>query len=91
MLKLFVCRMCGLIFPSKEKKECPECSGGAVETDYFLVDLMEDNAGITRKIYKQYGIAYEEFSDIISRTDTEETHSSGILSKLKRVIKKEEH
>lgn len=74
MLRLYVCQKCRQYFPAPSggKACCPVCEKTAVETEYFMVDLINNNAQVTREIYRKYNIGYEEFTDMMNRVDNEE-------------------
>lgn len=86
MLRLFICRNCQQYFPapSEEAACCPNCGDTAVATEYFMVDLLKDNAKVTREIYRKYNIEHEEFTDMMNRVDEEERLQRTFRYKIRR-------
>lgn len=85
MLRLYVCRTCQQYFPapSEENVCCPKCEKTAVPTEYYMVDLLKNNAHVTRDIYRKYDIDYEEFTDMMDRVDKEERLQRTIRYKIR--------
>lgn len=85
MLRLYVCRTCQQYFPAQSEENvcCPKCENTAVPTEYFMVDLLKNNAQVTRDIYRKYDIEYEEFTDMMERVDKEERLQRTIRYKIR--------
>lgn len=88
MLKLFVCRNCQQFFPSPSEQRgyCPKCKGQAIPTEYFMVDLLRNNAKVTREIYRKYDIECEEFTDMMTRVDEEERLHRTLRYKIRKFL-----
>lgn len=89
MLRLFVCKNCNHIFPdSSEDTICPKCGNRAIPTEYSMIDLAQNNAELTREIYRQYGIEYEEFTDMMVRVDSQNRKQKTLTARLRRIVSK---
>lgn len=86
MLRLYICQNCRQYFPaaSGEDVHCPMCEKTAVPTEYMLIDLLKNNADVTREIYRKYNIEYEEFTDMMARVDKEEQMKRTLGYKIRR-------
>lgn len=88
MLRLFICRNCMQYFPAPSDEEicCPKCENPAVPTEYFMVDLLKNNAKVTREIYQKYNVEYEEFTEMMDRVDEEERLRRTLRYKIRRLF-----